>query len=165
MRMPPRDFSDFFTCITSVSSEVSWMDRCRESLPAAEFDQPRTLTIPCANGSGVRRRQWSENLHTTRLCFLMKSSLAENTGSGGGGEGGMSAPGPKPRLTGGVGVSAFAKNVGSQVTIRFAPAFTALPSTSNDASAVVTMPVTVVEGWPALNGSTVSGFKLSAMFF
>src|SRR3984885_7445705 len=168
MRMPPRDFSDFFTCITSVSSEVSWMDRCRESLPAANFDQPSTLTIPCANGSGVRRRQWSENRHTTRLCFLMKSSLAENTGSEGGGEGGMAGPadpGPKPRLTGGVGVSDFVKNVGSQVTIRFAPAFTALPSTSNDASAVVTIPVTAVEGSPALNVSTVYGFQSTPMFF
>jgi|HubBroStandDraft_6_1064221.scaffolds.fasta_scaffold1088400_1 hypothetical protein len=98
----------------------------------------------------------------------MKSSLAENTGSAGGGEGGVAGPvdpGPKPRLTGGVGVSAFEKNVGSQVTIRFAPTFTALPSTSNDASAVVTIPVTVVEGSPALNVSTVSGFQPTPMFF
>ena len=49
-------------------------------------------------------------------------------------------PGPAPRLAGGVGESALAKNVGSQLMIRFAPAFTARPSTSNDASAVVTMP-------------------------
>jgi hypothetical protein len=78
---------------------------------------------------------------------------------------GPADPGPKPRLTGGVGVSDFVKNVGSQVTIRFAPAFTALPSTSNDASAVVTMPVTAVEGSPALNVSTDSDFQSTPMFF
>src|ERR1700722_16338243 len=102
----------------------------------------------------------------------MKASLAEKTGSAGGCgadvSGGPSRPvdpGPAPRLAGGVGEAALAKNVGSQLIIRFAPAFTARPSTSNDASAVVTMPVTAVEGSPALNVSTDSDFQSTPMFF
>lgn len=57
-----------------------------------------------------------------------------------------------------MGVSAFVKNVGSLVMIRFAPAFIALLSAFNDASEVVAMPVTRVEGSPALKVSAVSGF-------
>src|SRR5580658_9756133 len=105
-----------------------------------------------------------------RRFFLMKSSLAVKTGSGGGGSAGVVGGGPpgKPRRTGGVGVSALEKKVGSLVTIRFAPAFTERLSTSSDASEVVTIPVTVAEGSPALKVSTdsgVSGFQSTPMFF
>jgi len=100
----------------------------------------------------------------------MKSSLAENTGSGGAGAGGallaVALPGrPRGARRVGVGVSARAKNVGSHVMIMFASNFTACPSTSSDASAVVTIPVTAVDGSPALNVSTVSGFHSTPTFF
>jgi hypothetical protein len=49
--------------------------------------------------------------------------------------------------------------------MRFAPEFTARLRTSSEASDVVTMRVTAVDGSPALNVSTVSGFQPTPMFF
>src|SRR5260370_15516286 len=48
--------------------------------------------------------------------------------------------------------------------IRFAPDFTARLRTSSDASDVVAMRVTAVEGSPALNVSTVSAFQSTPIF-
>ena len=81
-RMPPRASSFFLTDNARAASVVAGMDTREGSVCDRNRDQPSASARPCANGSGVRRRQWSLKRQTTRRCLAMKSCLATKTGSG-----------------------------------------------------------------------------------